>query len=197
MASLWSLAGRPPLAECVPPAASLRWLSFRRTLRIALQSAQTTPPRLAGPRSLWSLLHDTPCPPRGLTWHALLQDHTITTLQHKLTLQPVAGSKGIHFATWNLRWIKAHDTEQAACKRAVILHLALAGHIISLQETHWTAQSQATWKAAFPGCNVIGSPAREGPRGGPQGGVAIIVPARYSITASRTLVEGCAIEATL
>ena len=47
------------------------------------------------------------------------------------------------------------------------------------------------------GCRVISSEAVDGPRGGPAGGVAIVVPCQCPIVRHRTLVPGYGVEATI
>ena len=44
---------------------------------------------------------------------------------------------------------------------------------------------------------MVASPARSGPNGGQQGGVALLVPVRFRLLSWRTLVPGCAVEARL
>ena len=85
-------------------------------------------------------------------------------------------------------------TGAAAAKRAVVLRHLLRGRIIALQETHWDEAVAARWGALFPGSVVLAAPARPGPNGGRQGGVAIILPAGYRCVSHRTLYEGCALE---
>eukprot|EP00974_Lingulodinium_polyedra_P013006 1261981-Lingulodinium_polyedra.AAC.1 len=62
-----------------------------------------------------------------------------------------------------------------------------------LQETHWGTQAAAAWAAGLiPHTKVAASPARPGPRGGRQGGVAIICTAPQRLLEHRVIVPGCA-----
>jgi hypothetical protein len=51
------------------------------------------------------------------------------------------------------------------------------------------------WAGLFPGSAVVASPARTGPNGGPQGGVAILVPTPHTLLRSLELVPGCGVAA--
>eukprot|EP00974_Lingulodinium_polyedra_P036304 3481340-Lingulodinium_polyedra.AAC.1 len=64
-----------------------------------------------------------------------------------------------------------------------------------IQVTHWDAPAAATWKVGLiPHARIAATEARPGPRGGKQGGVAIVCPAPQR---QRVLVPGCAVEALI
>ena len=78
-----------------------------------------------------------------------------------------------------------------------LLHLLRGGHVACVQELHWSAQDGGVWAGLFPACQVVSSAARPGPRGGPQGGVAIVIPDTYEVLNKRTVVPGLYVEATV
>ena len=49
----------------------------------------------------------------------------------------------------------------------------------------------------FLGAEVVATGARPGPNRGPQGGVALVIPVRYVLINSRTVIEGLSVEATI
>eukprot|EP00969_Alexandrium_andersonii_P240700 10625744-Alexandrium_andersonii.AAC.1 len=69
--------------------------------------------------------------------------------------------------------------------------------MVLLQETHWRPAIAPIWEAIFTDASVCYSAARRGPQGGWQGGVAIVAPRPAEIRASRVLVEGIAVLATV
>ena len=63
-----------------------------------------------------------------------------------------------------------------------------------LQETHWDTAAIAIWETLFPTAAVVAAPATQGPRGGPQGGVAVLLPAGLTLQSRNTLAAGAGIE---
>ena len=100
-------------------------------------------------------------------------------------------------ASWNLRWLVDPAAPAAAAKRAVVQNACMGGRVALLQETHWDEATAGVWAGLFPNCQVLSGPARPGPTGGPQGGVAIIVPAGWECTHWEVLVPGCVLQARL
>ena len=82
-------------------------------------------------------------------------------------------------------------------KRVELGRALRAGSVVLLQETHWTAEAAAQWGGLFSAAQVAHSVARTGPRGGPHGGVAVIVPPPQRILVTRELIVGCALEVTV
>ena len=105
--------------------------------------------------------------------------------------------RGVRLSTWNVRWLLSPHTERALAKKAAIGKVLRSGSVVLLQETHWTECAAAQWGGLFAAAQVAHAPSRLGPRGGPQGGVAVIAPHPHRILSSRILVPGCAIEAVL
>ena len=104
---------------------------------------------------------------------------------------------GIRMATWNPRWMVNPHSEQGAAKRKRVQKAIGAGIIVALQETHWAARDIAVWSGLLPGAEVVASEARPGPNRGPQGGVALVIPLRYDMLSSRTVITGLCAEATV
>eukprot|EP00974_Lingulodinium_polyedra_P123265 11186151-Lingulodinium_polyedra.AAC.1 len=68
--------------------------------------------------------------------------------------------------------------------------------IAPLQETHWTRETETTWSSGLLAhVGVVSAASRLGARQGPQGGVAVLVPAPWRITRREVLVPGCAVAA--
>ena len=83
-------------------------------------------------------------------------------------------------------------------KKAVIERLTGNNTVALLQETHWDGEAEAFWTSwLFAHTDIVSSPARDGPLGGLQGGVAILCPHPAKIIAHRIIVPGCIIEATI
>ena len=106
-------------------------------------------------------------------------------------------SEGVRMATWNPRLMVSPHTEQGAAKRRRVQRAIRAGIIVALQETHWAVSKIVVWSGLFPGAVVVATGARPGPNGGPQGGVALVIPIRYEILNSRTVITGLCAEATV
>ena len=69
---------------------------------------------------------------------------------------------------------------------------------MTIQETHWSVGDMAIWGGLFAGAEVVATEARPGPNwGGPQGGVAIVIPVRYEVLRRRTVIPGLCAEATI
>ena len=170
--TLWLALGQPTLRGLLPTARSPEWCAVRKSLTAALRT-QDLQQRIRSPSSLWNLLH-CGTPPPGSTWEALIGHHSLDHLCQQLRAN--IEQAGIRLACWNLHWLVPPHTDQAMGKRALIRHWLEAGRIVLLQETHWTDVDIAVWETAFPAATVLAAPATLGPRGGPQGGVAILLP---------------------
>eukprot|EP00974_Lingulodinium_polyedra_P033230 3196439-Lingulodinium_polyedra.AAC.1 len=58
-----------------------------------------------------------------------------------------------------------------------------------LQETHWLSGAEAVWSSGvLTDVAVVSSAARPGARGGPSGGVAVLLPHPWRLVRSRTMV---------
>eukprot|EP00974_Lingulodinium_polyedra_P011005 1059780-Lingulodinium_polyedra.AAC.1 len=65
-----------------------------------------------------------------------------------------------------------------------------------LQETHWAKATAPVWASGvFPHTAVVQTCARQGPRGGAQGGTAILIPSPLELISWSELVPGCAVSA--
>ena len=99
--------------------------------------------------------------------------------------------------SWNVRWLVSPNTHSATVKRAIIFKALNMDKVVCLQETHWSQADAARWAALFPDATVCASPARTGPAGSPQGGVAVIFNGSYRLEEQSVLVPGCAINVSL
>ena len=188
--ALWEALGWPGEGLPLPTAHSPAWRAIRSNLRAALTSAGA-PPRVRSPRALGLLLRGTP-PGPGETWGSLLAGGGWSELCRALRTGNSAA--GLRLASWNLRWMVSPHTAQNAAKRDAIRQWLEAGRTVLLQETHWTPEDQAVCGACFPAAQLFAAPAVLGPRGGPQGGVAILLPLGVGVSSHRILVPGCALE---
>ena len=107
----------------------------------------------------------------------------------------MAGNGMRAFASWNARWLVSPNTTRGARKKAAIERRLLEGRVVALQETHWDEAAVEVWAGLFAQARVAAAPARPGPLGGPQGGVAGIVPFPLVLESSAVLADGCAVEA--
>ena len=96
-------------------------------------------------------------------------------------------------ASWNVRWAVSPHTPQAAAKREQLRRWLEAGRIVLLQETHWRPEDEAIWRTLLPAATVVASPAVNGPRGGPQGGTAIMLPPACTLVGLPSRVPGVAV----
>ena len=190
MSSLWEALGRPCLVAPLPGPRSLGW----RVACAALQRCvlgRGVRARIRSAAVLWRALNGGP-PRVGADWRQLCELGDVDTLVGALRLREVVGS--VRFATWNVRWLLSPHTERAAAKHAELGRALRGGNVVLLQETHWTAAAAAQWGGLFSAARVAHSVAREGPRGGPQGGVAVVVPLPHRILETREVVPGCVLE---
>ena len=88
-------------------------------------------------------------------------------------------------------WLLSQHTERAAAELGRVLR---AGNVVLLQEAHWTPATATQWGGLFKATQVAHAVARVGPRGGPQGGVAVVVPHPHRVLGNRVLAPGCALE---
>ena len=187
--TLAGVLGHPPGHLPLGSARTPLWRSIEATLRFHL------PPglhRVRSPRTLWSILRGCP-PPRGARWHDLTDGADGATLVQ--ALQAAARAPAARFATWNIRWLRSPHTSRGTTKLKELTELLLAGTIVAVQETHWTEADAAVWGGLFPGSQVASSPASRGPRGGPQGGVALLIPHPWVVLQVREVLPGRYLEA--
>jgi hypothetical protein len=98
-------------------------------------------------------------------------------------------------ASWNLRWLVDPGSVQGRGKKTALLRKLRGAVVVCVQETHWREIDAGVWSGLFPGTAVVASPARAGPNGGPQGGVAILVPAPHTLLRWEEFVPGCGLAA--
>lgn len=103
------------------------------------------------------------------------------------------------FASWNIRWITDPLTPAAMKKRWVLERILARQQVILLQETHWNEQQGAVWGSGLMAHTVVViAPARTCPlHGGPQGGVAILVPQPLVVVHQAIMVPGCVVQARI
>jgi len=192
-AALRAALGEPAPVAPLPTARSPAWAAAAALLREAL-ARHGAPGRVRSPDALWRLLRGTERP-RGATWGGLLAGRGLDDLVDAMAGRGTEGE--VRLASWNVRWLVAPHTARNAAKREVLRRLLEAGRVVLVQETHWTAADAAVWHARFPAAHLRHSEATEGPRGGPQGGVAVLVPQALTVLSNRVLVPGRAIEVTV
>ena len=181
---LWDALGRPPPGGLLPAAKTPAWREARLALQDRLRHLRA---RFRSPRALWALLYGG-SPPPGSTWRDLCAPGSWSRLGSALALpSPTRLAK---FVSWNCQWLVSPTTDAGRIKRATVRRWLDQGRIVALQETHWSLIDVSTWASLLPGCSVVASPARPGPAGGPQGGVALLVPDRFPVLERRDLVPG-------
>ena len=181
---LWVALGCPAADAPLPAARTELWRCCRSTL---LELLRPLRPRFSGPRALLTLAHSSAAP-RDATWGQLCRNITVDTLRAACE-RPAVRKQQLN--TWNLRWLINPHTYSAACKRAEIIEAcSIRKAVLCVQETHWSPADADIWEAGT-GVTVVSAIARPGPRGGPQGGVAILIPADVGLSESRPLVPGC------
>ena len=176
MAFLLEALGAPPADLIIPGGGRRAWAGVRERLEAALRSSGCFQ-QFRSWQALWVCSRGLAAP-SWCTWGALCNGLTI---QH--FVQRAVSSEGgasMKFALWNVRWLVSPHTQKAAAKKAVTLAALNAGRIITLVETHWSDADAACWGGCFANATVIQSLAQGGPHGGRQGGVAVILPARFS-----------------
>ena len=200
-ASLWDALGRPPLGLALPRARDPRWQECRRQLRHALAAlgCNWTP---RSPEALARAVTGGATGPGGrpLTWAELCADRAVAdlpALAARLRVAREGQGADCRLASWNLRWMVDPAAPAAVAKKALVQATCMEGRVALLQETHWDPAAAAVWAGLFPGCRVLPSPARLGPGGRPQGGVAIIVPPNWTVVDWDVLVPACAVQARL
>ena len=189
-AVLLEALGFPVLGKLVPLSRDPAWRVPRMGLFQALMQ-HDVPHRFRSPSSLWALLHGGPMPAM-CTWERLLEGQDFDSLLS--ALGDAGGCSSWRLSSWNLRWLVSSHTDKAARKRALLRRWLQSRRVVLLGETHWFDADVATWSSAFPGSRVFAAPAVRGPRGGPSGGVAVILPQGYSLDSWRILVPGYAVE---
>ena len=148
--------------------------------------------RLRSPTALWGRFYAGRGPPRGATWADLVRGRTVADLARGLE-HGGSGQGDLRLASWNVRWLVSPHSDKGKLKKAVITRHLLQGRIVAIQETHWDSRDEAVWQGMFPGTDVVSSPARLGPRGGPQGGIALLAPRPYELMAQREVLAGCSV----
>ena len=187
--ALHAALGGPPLDCLLPVAGSPAWASVRALIDRVFEEHCITR-MVRSPSALWLLLRGRTLP-RGATWGDLLDGRT---LEHLLgAARADLAPAGLAIASWNVRWAVSPHTPQAAAKREQLRRWLEAGRPVLLQETHWRQEDVAVWRTLLPAATVIASAATDGPRGGPQGGVAILLPPAYQAVGAPLRVPGCAV----
>ena len=186
---LWRALGFPPRGGTAPCASSTQWAAVVSRLRAAMPPGVKLP-RLRSWPALWALVHAT-APPAHTTWAQLCGRASVDTIVARLE----GGNAAPPFScySWNARWVKA-STPKAALKRQFVLDRVLAGHVVCVQETHWSEAQGFAWAGLFPATQVAFAHAHTDPLGVTRGGVAILVPHRARIVSQRILVPGSAVE---
>ena len=185
------LADRPAPRGALPPARATIWREWRRSLCTDLDIEEHCVPT---PSALWRLLHGGGAAPRGATWEDLLRGADEAGLRAAIARSGAVPGGGL--ASWNVRWIVDPGNDKAALVRAVLDGHVGQGVPVLLQETHWDEAAAAVWGGGvFPHTDLAHSAARPGPHGGPQGGVAVLVPEPLTLRSAAVLVPGCAVAA--
>ena len=187
---LWDALGRPPLDRVVPAVRSKQWTAARGFLGRLLAEAGSPRARFT-PGKLWLLAKGTP-PPRVFTWGQLCSGVAVGDVVSALTSGALPGA--LKFWSWNLRWLTSPTSTNSAVKRHRVLDACLRGHVVVLQETHWNAVDAQMWEKSFAGCTLVALPARLGPGGGQQGGVAVLLPPGYVYKGRSVVVPGCVMD---
>ena len=185
--------GCPDLAAPLPGPRSLGWRAACTALQRCLLGRGVRA-RLRSAAGLWRVLGGGPLR-AGADWRQLCELGNVDTLVGAMALRDADG--GVRFATWNVRWLLSPHTERAAAKHAELGRALRGGNVVLLQETHWTVAAAAQWGGLFSAAQVAHSVARVGPRGGPQGGVAVVVPFPHRILRTKEIVPGCVLEVTV
>ena len=191
MIALHAAMGAPPLEGFVPQGRSPTWREgaavLARTLRASGRNL-----RLRSWTSLWMLLKNE-TPPKSAKWGQLLANATMQDLIDAVDRGRKDGKVAI--TTWNARWLVRSTTTNSKYKKAMIGNCLSKGRIVCVQETHWGQSAKLLWENLFPATQVIAATARKGPAGGPQGGVAIILPPGIRSESHNIIAEGIAVEA--
>ena len=180
--------GSPPLSSLLPFARSPSWHAARLSLQERLAEFRA---RFRSPSALWGALHGG-TPPPGATWASLCRPgtwHRLIALLRSPSPAPLLS----RVVSWKCRWLVDPDADANRAKRALIRGWLEHGRIVVLQETHWSDLDEKVWASLLPACKVYASNARPGRLGGPQGGVAVLVPDRYSVSECRVLAPGLAV----
>ena len=75
--------------------------------------------------------------------------------------------------------------------------MAVKGVVVAIQETHWDPAAEQAWEALLPDTRIVSTGATVGPRGGPQGGVALVIPREHELLEWKVLKEGCGVAAKI
>ena len=195
---LWEALDCPARRAGVPGARCREWARCRAALRTHLRRVGCTR-EVRSPSALWLATgRRSPCPgacPAGTTWGDLCDGYTVGQVAAALAATGTGGAPRV--CSWNARWLVDAQSDTNAAKRAFICGRLAEGKVVLLQETHWSAADIGIWSGLFPGTEVAASAARVGPGGGPQGGVAILVPAHLHIVQWTVIEPACAVEAHL
>ena len=149
---------------------------------------------IRSPARLALLLHGQ-APGRGWTWEKLLSKGCLATLIETIKATPKQNGPG--FATWNVRWMRDPHTKKAGIKRAILVKMAVKGVVVAIQETHRDPAAEQAWEALLPDTRIVSTGATVGPRGGPQGGVALVIPREHELLEWKVLKEGCGVAAKI
>ena len=179
--SLWAALGSPDPLGTAPRARCPTWRAAQQSLTRALIKRKCFS-RVRSWQGLWPLLHTSPLPSHA-TWQNLCLSFSVQDLITALALR--AAQNPLSFTFWNVRWLVSPHTDAAIGKRGAVCNQILRGTITALVETHWTSADADLWSSAFPTARVLSAPAW----GERRGGVALIIPQRYEIISSATLVS--------
>ena len=194
MTTVHAALGEPPWLSIVPRDRH-SWRAREHFLIFSLPLHLRTW-RLRSWRTLWCFLHWEEPPHQEPSWASLCCDTTLLTLSDTLEVA-LKGDSSSGFFSWNVRYLKDLHTSTNLSSKAVIQRHLTTQRICFLQETHWTANDIVNWGSAFPFSTICATPGRSNREGtGNQGGVAIILPPRFTLVSSRILADGFAIEAT-
>ena len=187
--TLHEALGCPPLGALLPVAGSPAWSAARCCLQAVL-CRRGVSRRIRSPGVLWRLLWGGELP-RGATWGSLTGGKVLDDLL--ATLRGADSAESWRVAAWNLRWAVSPHTQQAAAKRELVRRWLEAGRAVLLQETHWSREDEAVWAPLFPTARLHATPAVPGPRGGAQGGVAVLLPHGADVLRTAEAVPGSAV----
>jgi len=147
MTTLADTLGSPPAYRLLPAARSPEWAHVCKIIEHFCELDGVLNGR--GPGWLWARLQGS-APPYNPTWGGLLRGHESSdpgriraALRESLSLHEVT------VVSWNLRWLVNPDSDRAAGKKRVIEERLQQGHIVCIQETHWTDADAAVWEHSF------------------------------------------------
>ena len=193
MTTLAAALGVSGVATCVPPKKTRAWRDASRQLHAEL-SPVGIGRSFTSWQGMWSLLHGT-TPPASCTWPELISEFTLHDLACRIRSR-VAG-RNMSLMAWNVRRLVDPNSRKSTRKKAVVVNATLAGQIVGLTETHWEDSDAACWRLLYLTCTVLHAPAVTLPGGRPKGGVALIVPSKFTVETHSVIVDGCVLTASI